>query len=229
MLSMREAFETIEIFRAVKPSTYDAVATAASLKRLKRGEHLFRDKEPVHTLYALVSGRASLYKVNSIGEKKVIFVYGKGKLLNETILQNLPASVNCEMLEESVVMALPRKTFWGIMEADPALNRAVIESMALKIRRMYRQLKNTTNSLNGDKKVAAKLLKLSWDHGVADEYGVRIDMKLTVTYLAEMLGSKRETVSRQVKKLVEQGLVIVKNNKYIIPDQEKLSNYFKML
>lgn len=76
--------------------------------------------------------------------------------------------------------------------------------------------------------MAAKLLKLSWDHGMEDENGVRIDMNLTVTYLAEMLGSKRETVSRQVKSLVEQGLVMVKNNKYIIPDQEKLSKYFKM-
>jgi len=82
--------------------------------------------------------------------------------------------------------------------------------------------------LNGEKRVAAKLLKLSWDHGVEDEDGVRIDMNLTVTYLAEMLGSKRETVSRQVKKLNEQGLIMVKKNKFIIPDQEKLSKYFKM-
>lgn len=228
MGAMHEAFKEIEIFQSVKPSTYDAIAAIASLRRLKRGEHLFYDKEPVHTLYALVSGRVSLYKVNSIGEKKVVFVYGRGKLLNEAILQKLPASINCEMLEESVVMALPREAFWGIMESDPALNRAVIESMALKIRRMYRQLKNTTNALNGEKKVAAKLLKLSWDHGVEAEDGVRIDMHLTVTYLAEMMGSKRETVSRQVKKLVDQGLVIVKDNKYIIPDQEKLSNYFKI-
>jgi len=225
---MSEAFEAVEIFREARSSTYDAIVSIASLRRVKRGEHLFHDKEPVHTLYALVSGRASLYKINSIGEKKVIFVYGKGKMLNEAMLQKLPASINCEMLEESVVMALPRDALWRIMESDPALNRAMIESMALKIRRLYRQLKNTTNALNGEKRVAAKLLKLSWDHGVEDEDGVRIDMNLTVTYLAEMLGSKRETVSRQVKKLNEQGLIMVKKNKFIIPDQEKLSKYFKM-
>lgn len=228
MISMSEAFEAVEIFREARSSTYDAIVSIASLRRVKRGEHLFHDKEPVHTLYALVSGRASLYKINSIGEKKVIFVYGKGKMLNEAMLQKLPASINCEMLEESVVMALPRDALWRIMESDPALNRAMIESMALKIRRLYRQLKNTTNALNGEKRVAAKLLKLSWDHGVEDEDGVRIDMNLTVTYLAEMLGSKRETVSRQVKKLNEQGLIMVKKNKFIIPDQEKLSKYFKM-
>jgi len=105
---MSEAFEAVEIFREARPSTHDAIVSIASLRRVKRGEHLFRDKEPVHTLYALVSGWASLYKINSIGEKKVIFVYGKGKMLNEAMLQKLPASINCEMLEESVVMALPR-------------------------------------------------------------------------------------------------------------------------
>jgi len=32
---------------------------------------------------------ASLYKINSLGEKKIIFVYGPGNLLNEDSLQRL--------------------------------------------------------------------------------------------------------------------------------------------
>lgn len=228
MISIREACKVVEVFQDVKETTLKEIAATAALKTMKKGTHLFYDKEEVQTLYILISGRVSLYKVNSIGEKKVIFVYGVGKMLNEVMLQKQPASINCETLEESVVMALPRDAFWRMMEQDPTLNRAVIESMALKIRRLYRQLKNTTNALNGEKRVAAKLLKLSWDHGVKVPEGVRIDINLTMTYLAEMLGSKRETVSRQVKKLAEMDLVLVKKNKFIIPDQEKLSNYFKM-
>ena len=52
-------------------------------------------------------------------------------------------------------------------------------------------------------------------------------MDLSVTYLADMLGSRRETVSRQLKHLTEQGLVRVQRGKFIIPDRDALSVFFK--
>ena len=54
-----------------------------------------------------------------------------------------------------------------------------------------------------------------------------IDMNLSITYLADMLGSKRETVSRQVKRLTELGLINMEKNRITIPDMKKISEYFK--
>ena len=83
-------------------------------------------------------------------------------------------------------------------------------------------MKNTTNNLRGDKRIAAKLWKLSRDHGVKTKYGTEINFDLTITTLAEFLGSQRETVSRQVKILTSAGLLIIQNSRFIIPDREKL-------
>ena len=52
-------------------------------------------------------------------------------------------------------------------------------------------------------------------------------MNLSITYLADMLGSKRETVSRQVKRLTELGLINMERNRITIPDMKKISEYFK--
>lgn len=227
MITIKEALEAAEVLKYASPASLTAIASISSLIKVEKGKHLFRDKEDVTSLYILISGRASLYKLNSLGEKKVIFVYGAGYMLNEVMLQDLPASINCEMLENSLVLAIPIQKFWHVLEKDNSLTRAVIESMALKIRRMYRQLKNTTNDLTGEKRLAAKLYKLSKDQGVAQEEGIRIDMNLTITFLAEMLGSKRETVSRQLKKLAEMDLILIQKNQFIVPDQKKLSEYFK--
>ena len=217
----------MELFTHVKPSSIDEIASFTVMKHAIKGEHLFRDKDDVTNIYLLVSGTASLYKVNSLGEKKVIFVFGKGQLLNEVMLQDLPSSINCEMLEESWVLVIPIKKLWRVMTQDAELTKAILDSMALKIRRLYRQLKNTTNALTGEKRLAAKLFKLSKDYGIQQNNGIMIDIDLTITYLAEMLGSKRETVSRQMKKLVEMGLISMQKNKIIVLDQTKLSDYFK--
>jgi CRP-like cAMP-binding protein len=58
---------------------------------------------------------------------------------------------------------------------------------------------------------------------------VEINFDLTITALAEFLGSQRETVSRQVKTLSDAGLLIVKNSRFIVPSRENLLDFFEKL
>lgn len=140
-MTCSEAIRQSAVLGSASASGREELAAFGCLKKYGRGEHIFRDKEETSALYFLVEGMASLYKINSLGEKKVIFAYGPGNLLNEEMLQNLPASVSCEAKENSLVFMIPRERLWTVMERDPALTRAVVQSMALKIRRLYRQLK----------------------------------------------------------------------------------------
>lgn len=227
-MNLKEAFSKAEILQNAGPASLASLASFARLKRARHGEHLFREKDEVATLYIIVEGMADLYKLSGSSEKKVIFVCGGGKALNEESLNGLSASTNCEILSDALILCLPNRALFAAMSQDFQLTKAVMDSMSLKIRRLYHQLKNTANSLRGDRKIAAKLWKLSLDYGVPSGDGVEIDMDLTITYLADMLGSKRETVSRQLRLLSEEGLLIHRQNRFIIIDREKLRNYAKM-
>ena len=226
-MTVKEALEQADFFRAAGAGSRDEIAGFAYIRRFGKGAHVFYDREESTCLYFLVEGGAYLYKINSLGEKKVIFVYGPGNLLNEDSLLRLTSAVNCEVREDSLVMVLPAERFIQVMDKDGRLAREVMGAMALKIRRLYRQLKNTTNALSGEKRLAAKLFKLGKDYGVCSGDGIMIDMNLSITYLADMLGSKRETVSRQVKRLTELGLINMEKNRITIPDMKKISEYFK--
>lgn len=227
MNTISEAIESCAILKQASPASQAALLGIAGIKQLKKGEHLFFDKQDVTRLFFSLSGNFSLYKLSSTGEKKVIFVYGAGHMLNEVMLQDLPSSINCEAFSDADALYFPKDEFARIMSEDFGLTRAVMDSMATKIRRLYRQLKNTPASVRGDKKLAAKLWKLSLDHGEKCTEGTRISLNLTVTYLADMLGAKRETVSRQLKSLSDMGLILQRDSGFIIPDREKLMNYFQ--
>ena len=227
-VSITEALALVEAFQQASPASLTALAACGQLRRLAKGEHVFFDKEEVEQLYIVVSGFVTLYKVDLQGEKKVIFILDKGKLINEAVLQKEAASVNCEAFEDVQLLCFDRQDFLRIMEKDFALTQRVFASLATKVRRLYRQIKNTPNSVRGDKRIAAKLWKLSRDYGVACKDGTRIKMDLSITYLADMLGSRRETVSRQLKTLVGQGLIQITDGQITIPDRDKLSNYFKL-
>ena len=54
-----------------------------------------------------------------------------------------------------------------------------------------------------------------------------IDFDMSITYLADLVGSKRETVSRYVKLLSDNDLIVVRKNRFIIKNRENLLRYFQ--
>ena len=63
------------------------------------------------------------------------------------------------------------------------------------------------------KRPLPKLWKLSKDYGVKVDKGTLIDLKISITYLADMFGTPRETISRALRQLQELELVIYENKK----------------
>lgn len=222
-----DKFNSIKIFSNINSSSKKNLIKYSKIKKYKKGEHLFLDRDRVNCIYFVLAGIASLYKLNSAHDKKVIFIYGKGEILNEVILQKNMSSLNCEFLCDTEILEIPSTKFLEVMSCDFQLSRNVIDSMAYKIRRLYHQLKNTSNSIRLDKQIASKLWKLSRDFGKETDEGIEIDFNLSISYLADMLGSKRETVSRQLKILSEKELIIVKRNRFVVVDREKLLKYFR--
>lgn len=221
-------FATIPILANASKNTRELLLPYTRVEEYEKGEHLFLEKFKVEYVYFLIDGIASFYKLGNNQERKVIFIHKQGDILNEEALDGKLASVNCEFLVTSHVLCIDIHQFLYCCQNDFQLTKAVMDAMSLRVRRLYHQMKNTINSLNSDKKLAAKLWKLGRDHGSTCKEGIEINFPLTITYLADTLGSKRETVSRQTKILVDKGLIIVERNRFVICNADNLLTYFSL-
>lgn len=219
--------EQVNVVKEGSPESRAAFEKIARVKQFGKGEHIFIDREPVSCFYFLITGYISLYKISNSMENKVIFICSSGEMINEVMIQDVYASINAQTLSNCVVALVDKEEMRRLMAKDFLLSEAVMKSMAVKIRRLYRQLKNTPNAVHLDKQIAAKIWKLSRDYGIRREDGIEIDFDISVSFLAEMVGAKRETVSRQLKKLIEQELVTVSKKRFVIPDRDMLSDYIK--
>lgn len=219
-------FKELGLFDKVNNETLSRLNDICYIRELKKNEHLFRDKEIINIIYIVKSGKVALYKQSESAQKKVIFILGKESIINEIIIDDLPSSINCEAFENAEIICFDRIKFIDIMKDDFELSKIIINSLAIKVRRLYRQSKNSI-PIKVEKRVAAKLWKLSRDYGREVEEGTLIDLSITITYLADMFGAPRETISRALKILNNKGLIINKNKKIIIPDREKLIRFFK--
>ena len=141
MLNIKEYLHRIDIFKDRDESTLDFLALSAGVRSYIKNEHIFIDREEVGNFYFVIRGKAALYKLNSRHEKKVIFIYGSGAFLNEVMIQDKFASINCELLTDSSILIIPKSIMLLAMSRDFDLSKAVMDSMALKIRRLYHQMK----------------------------------------------------------------------------------------
>ncbi|MFT5875828.1 MAG: CRP/FNR family cyclic AMP-dependent transcriptional regulator [Clostridium sp.] len=215
----------LPLFECVEDNTLELIRESIVIKKLKKSQILFSERQSVDNIYIVLEGKVTMYRLSEKGQKRVVYILNKGEMINEVIFDNYSASINCEGFEDSEIISIPKVDLLNIMQQDFKLTKVILYSMSKKIRRMYRQIKNTVPT-KMDKRVAAKLWKLSKDYGVETQDGVLIDVKISITYLADMLGSSRETISRAVKELEEMNMVIIENRKFIV-DRERLNQYFK--
>lgn len=227
-MTVQNACEKCEVLRQLKPKTRELLVSNGILRQYKKGEFIFQEREEVTRIYFTVSGDVALYRINHDHDRKVIFVYGSGAMLNEVILEKPITSIGCQALKSVTVLSFPRKKLLEIMEQDFELTQRIMNSCTKKIRRLYRQLGNTTHMVPLEKQVASKLWKLGRDFGVKKDGITQIDFDMSITFLADMVGAKRESVSRAVKKLSERGLISCKNGTFAVYDVEALEKFVKM-
>ena len=215
----------LPLFEGIEDKTLNLIRAIVHTKKLKKSQLLFAERQSIDNIYIVLEGKVTLYRLSEKGQKRIIYILNKGEIINEIIFDNLTASINCEGFEDCEIIGITKVDLLNIMQQDFKLTEVILYSMSKKIRRLYRQIKNTVPT-KMDKRVAAKLWKLSKDYGIETEEGVLINLKISITYLADMLGSSRETISRAVSQLEKMDMIKIEHRKFIV-NREKLSQYFK--
>ena len=220
--------EAIEIFKGIAPSSIIEIKNNSDVIELKKNKALYSDRQILSYVYFLVSGNVSLVKSNENGESKIIFLLSSGAMINQPMMRKNTSAVECWGYENSKILRVSFENFDRILFKDYALTKNCMFYMEKRIRRLYRQLKNSVTA-NIDKKLAAKLYRLATEYGLNDGYKENftlINLNLTITYIAKMLGSQRETISRTIKSLTNKEILFTENKKIYI-DMEKAKKFFK--
>lgn len=221
-MNIQEACKCCKVLKDLDEKTMERLTSVGMLRTYQKDELIFRQQEEVTRIYFVISGYVALFRINHNQDKKIIFLYSGGNMINEVILEEPVASIGCQAIKEVCVLSFSRHQLLSIMEQDFELSRRILWSATRKIRRLYRQLANTANMVPLEQQVASKLWKLGRDFGVEKADGTQIDFDMTITFLADMVGAKRESVSRVVKKLGEQSIVSSQNRRVMIYDMEAL-------
>ena len=217
----------VKVFKGISDDSLNRILVCGDIVDLKKNACLYHDRQDLYYVYFLLKGKVTLVKPNENGESKVVFILNPGDTINQPVMRNNTSAVECWGFENSRILRIGFDDFDTIMAKDYILAKNCMAFMENRIRRLYRQLKNSV-TINIEKRLAAKLVRLGLDYGSREEDSVmtRIDLNLTVTYIAKMLGCQRESVSRAMKSLTKRGIVELDGRKIYV-DIENARKFFK--
>ena len=217
----------VEVFSDIKQESFDKIVEYGDFIKVKKNSCLYQDRCKLEYVYFVIEGKVTLSKNHENGENRVIFLVGPGKMINQPIMRKSTSAVECWAFEDSVLYRITFEKFDEIMSEDYRLVKNCMEYMEIRIRSLYRQLKNSV-TVNIDKKLAAKLYRLASEYGIKSDIEgyTKINISVTNTYLSKMIGCQRETISRSMKSLIKEDIVRLEG-RTILVNEENAKIYFR--
>ena len=158
--SVYQQLPSSAFFKELPPDVIQTLLNLGTLHHYFRREIIFHAGIYEEQVYLLLNGEVMIYNLTKHGNKKILFILGKGHLLNHNIISQKPVSIFCEALQYADVLQIPLKHFVCLMSEHPILTHAVMKEYERYIWRLSHQLKNTSGNLLIERKIAAKLWKL---------------------------------------------------------------------
>jgi CRP/FNR family transcriptional regulator, cyclic AMP receptor protein len=228
---MRDALRACPLFTSIDDASLDLVAATLRPRRFRRGETIFHAGDPGDALFIVTSGTVKITIPSDEGAEPVILTtIGPGGFFGAlSLLDGAPRSATTVAMDAAETQVLHRDNFDELIEAQPALRRSLLVTLAGEIRRLTAQVEDL-HFLDLPGRLARHLLRTlaigsGRDPAEADLLvgEQRLPWPYTQAELAGMIGGSRQSVNRLLAELVTDGLVRFEGDELVIPDARRLA------
>lgn len=200
-------------------------AEIAKLKKYKKAETLFQEKDNLRFFYIVHSGRIKLYKTAQDGKELLIkFMEPGDYFCCAALLSNAIAPVSACAVEESTIIQLPANDFKTmIFEGLNEMGLRIVMGLCRKINYLSRLLEDMSFK-NINERIATTLLRICNERFPNQKL---VSLNLTHQDLASMVGTVREVVSRTMAKFKKDKIISETTARGFTIDVEKLSQFLE--
>jgi CRP/FNR family cyclic AMP-dependent transcriptional regulator len=211
------------VIGALPAAVLEQLATTMQRRLYKRGQVVFHQDDPGASVHVIESGRIKVVLASPDGEELLLRVLGEGELFGElALLDGRPRSATVIALEDTVTHVLERSSFLDFLRNHPDAALDLCRALAELIRRLTEQVEDLA-LLDVPRRLERKLLELADAHGESTPQGIRIDVRLTQSELASMIGTSRASVNHYLASLEARGIIRRDGQRIVLRRREALS------
>lgn len=205
----------IELLKMLSEHELRSISQDTTILRKKQNETIFLEGEDSKYLHILLQGTAQVYRVDNKGKELLIHNFKAQSLIAELAnLEHMCFPASCKMLTEGYIAKIKFENFQELMQNNPLLSVKVISSLTKKMKFLDNVIHQNL-LLNSQAKIA---------NFIYENEDIFIAQKQH--QIASMLFITPETLSRNLKKFKEYGILENNNNRFTVIDREKLKEFF---
>lgn len=173
----------------------------------KKGETIIRPEEEPQNIYYLLKGYVRLYTLSKNAQELTFIIYKPGDFF-----PLIPAIVNTashyytEALTPLELYQTPAEDFRNFIKKNSDVLYEVSNRILIRLGGVFTRMEYALFG-NAQNKVASIILICAERFGRKENKGILIEVPLTHQDIANLLGVARETVSIEMKKLENSGLI----------------------
>jgi CRP-like cAMP-binding protein len=221
-----EILKNIPLFSELNERDLKKIVQVASKQRYHKDNIILIEEEIGSTMFVILGGRVKISRISDDGREVILSILSDGDFFGEmSLLDGHTRSANVTAIEDSELLVIRREEFLQMLRDYPQIAINLLKELAQRIRKSDEHIKSLSLQ-DATGRVASTLLRIAEDSGLFRRGQVEIAELPLQQDLANMAGTSRETISRVIKSLSEDGFLKKQGGKIIILDYERFRHKF---
>lgn len=217
-----ETLRRSALFSDLEDEVLNELAGRTVERTFRKGERIFYQGDPGDSLYVIASGMVKVVVTSEHGDEMVLVTLRDGESFGElALIDGRPRSATAEAVDQTTVLILGRETMLDLMQGRRNVTEGLLRSLGGLIRRLTEQTSDLVFlDLHG--RVAKLLVGMAEERGKPSEEGILLDLHLTQSDLASMVGGSRQSVNQILRSFEQRGYLTLQGRAVSIQDIERL-------
>jgi CRP/FNR family transcriptional regulator, cyclic AMP receptor protein len=211
----------VPLFSTLPDEEFDKLSHIFITRAYRKNQIIFLEEDTGNYMYLVLSGKVKVSKSTHTGKETILAIHRVGDFFGEMSLldgKTSPATVSA--MEDSKIISVSGADFHKYIMHNENVLLQIIQVLCARLRQVWQTQSQSSNT--ADKRIRLGLYDLAQKHGIRDARGIIIDLKITHQDLAEMVGTSRETVSRELAKLREENIIDITDRRITLLNAQAL-------
>jgi CRP-like cAMP-binding protein len=215
----------LPLFSDLSPAELNRAAEGCQVRRLARGDTIFRYGEPCEEFHVVVTGRVKLFAISMAGQEKVIELVGPGHSFAEALMfTDKPYILNADALTSTLLLSVSKQSIVAEIKRDPRFSLRMLAGISRRLHGLVHDIESSALH-SGMQRVIGYLLRENHVEDCATGEVFTVSLPVTKATIASRLSLTPEYFSKVLHELEAENLIQIDKRDIHIIDAQRLERY----
>lgn len=216
-----EFLRHVSLFDCLTDDEVEVLAEVAGSQNFAKNALVILAEDEGDAFFLIKKGRMKVSVTGRDGREIILSLLNAGEYFGElSLLDGRPRSADVTTLDPSEVLVIRRRDFLAVIQKHSAIPVHLMVTLASRLRKSDRQIAGLA-LLGISERICSVLLSIAEEQGVETDEGIVIKKRPTHQVLAALSGTARETITRVMGRLSDEGYIRSSGRKLVILKQAR--------